>query len=70
MEKNRIKQLWREGKATVGTWLALGSPIVAEIIAHIGFDWVVIDTEHQRRYGRRLCPRCPPCWNREGTSHL
>lgn len=46
MEKNRIKQLWREGKAAVGTCLALGSPIVAEIIAHIGFDWVVIDTEH------------------------
>ena len=46
MKKNRVKELWREGKAAVGTWLALGSPIVAEIIANIGFDWVVIDTEH------------------------
>ena len=46
MKRNRVKELWREGKATVGTWLALGSPIVAEIIAHMGFDWVVIDTEH------------------------
>ncbi|GAI93415.1 unnamed protein product [marine sediment metagenome] len=46
MKKNRVKELWRKGEATVGTWLALGSPIVAEIIAHIGFDWVVIDTEH------------------------
>ncbi len=46
MKKNRVKELWGEGKATVGTWLVLGSPIVAEITAHMGFDWVVIDTEH------------------------
>jgi len=41
-----VKELWREGKAAVGTWLVLGSPIVAEIIANMGFDWVVVDTEH------------------------
>ncbi len=38
MKKNRIKELWREGKATVGTWMSLGSPITAEIIASTGFD--------------------------------
>ena len=46
MKKNKVKELWREGKATIGTWLALGSPITAEIIANIGFDWVLVDTEH------------------------
>ena len=46
MKKNRVKELWREQKAAIGTWLALDSPIVAEIIGHLGFDWVVIDTEH------------------------
>ena len=46
MKKNRVKELWQEGKASVGTWLALGSPIVSEILSHVGFDWVVIDTEH------------------------
>jgi len=46
LKKNRVKELWREGKAAIGTWLALGSPIVAEIIANLGFDWVVVDTEH------------------------
>ncbi len=46
MKKNRVKELWREGKAAVGTWLSLGNPLVAEIIASMGFDWVVIDTEH------------------------
>ena len=46
MKKNRVKELWGKGEAAVGTWLVLGSPIVAEIIAHMDFDWVVIDTEH------------------------
>jgi len=46
VKKNRVKELWRQGEATVGTWLVLGSPLVAEIIASMGFDWVVIDTEH------------------------
>ncbi|MDP6448844.1 MAG: aldolase/citrate lyase family protein [Dehalococcoidales bacterium] len=46
MKKTRVKELWRNGEAAVGTWLVLGSPIAAEIIAHLGFDWVVIDTEH------------------------
>lgn len=46
MKKNRVKELWREGKAAVGTWLVLGSPITAEIIANLGFDWIVVDTEH------------------------
>ena len=46
MKKNRVKELWREGKAAIGTWLVLGSPITAEIMANLGFDWLVIDTEH------------------------
>jgi len=46
LKKNRVKELWREGKAAVGTWLVLGSPITAEIVASMEFDWVVIDTEH------------------------
>jgi 4-hydroxy-2-oxoheptanedioate aldolase len=46
MKKNRVKELWREGKVAVGTWMVLGSPLVAEILANLGFDWLVIDTEH------------------------
>lgn len=46
MKKNHVKELWREGKSAIGVWLALGSPIASEIIGNIGFDWVVIDTEH------------------------
>jgi len=46
LKKTKVKELWREDKADVGTWLSLGSPIAAEIIANTDFDWVVIDTEH------------------------
>jgi 2-dehydro-3-deoxyglucarate aldolase len=34
------------GEELVGTWLTLGSPAVAEAVAHCGLDWVVIDGEH------------------------
>ncbi|UGS38972.1 HpcH/HpaI aldolase family protein [Capillimicrobium parvum] len=29
-----------------GAWLQLESPLVAEAIGHVGFDWVGIDTQH------------------------
>ncbi len=34
------------GEATVGTWVTLGHPSVAEVLARAGFDWIVIDMEH------------------------
>ena len=43
---NPIKHSLKSGKPTVGCWLTLASPAVAELIAHCGFDWVVIDAEH------------------------
>lgn len=46
MRSNRVKQLWKENKAAVGSWLNLGSPSAAELLAHIGFDWIVVDSEH------------------------
>ena len=30
----------------VGTWLSVGSPVVAELAAECGFDWVLLDLEH------------------------
>lgn len=39
-----------------GTWLNLGSHITAEIISGVGFDWVVIDTEHGLGdFGNLIC---------------
>ena len=44
--KNPLKAKLKTGKPTVGTWITIGHPDVAEIIAMLGFDWFVSDTEH------------------------
>lgn len=43
---NRFKRAIAKGERQIGLWSGLGSPIAAEILAHAGFDWIVIDTEH------------------------
>jgi len=30
----------------LGTWLSIGSPVIAELAAACGFDWVLMDLEH------------------------
>lgn len=40
--RNRI----RAGDLTLGSWITIGHPNVAEILANAGFDWLVIDIEH------------------------
>lgn len=44
--KNRVKEMLKEGKTTIGAWVTIGNADVAEIMAHRGFDWLVFDTEH------------------------
>jgi 2-keto-3-deoxy-L-rhamnonate aldolase RhmA len=46
MKANRIKQLLKEGQYTCGSWVSLCSPIGAEVMGMMGFDWVLIDMEH------------------------
>ena len=36
----------KTGRPTVGAWLQLPSPDVAEIIGHRGYDWAAVDLEH------------------------
>jgi len=43
---NTFKTALRDGRRQIGLWSGLGSNIGAEILAHAGFDWVVLDTEH------------------------
>jgi 2-dehydro-3-deoxyglucarate aldolase len=46
MKKNLLKQKLRQNKTTFGSWITIGNPIVAEIMAKSGFDWLTIDMEH------------------------
>jgi 4-hydroxy-2-oxoheptanedioate aldolase len=43
---NKFKRALKDGKPQIGMWSSLSSHIVAEILAHAGFDWVLLDTEH------------------------
>lgn len=36
----------RRGEASVGSWMSMAHPSIAEILSMAGYDWVVIETEH------------------------
>lgn len=46
MRPNPVKQLLKDGKPAVGTWLSLGSVLAARFMARTGWDWLTVDTEH------------------------
>jgi 4-hydroxy-2-oxoheptanedioate aldolase len=43
---NKVKQLLKQGKPAVGTWLSIPSPFSAEFMSRLGWDWLVVDSEH------------------------
>ncbi|MDR3639156.1 MAG: aldolase/citrate lyase family protein [Isosphaeraceae bacterium] len=43
---NHLKSKLARGETTLGIWVTLEAPTITEIAALLGFDWVVIDTEH------------------------
>lgn len=46
MSDRPLKARLAEGELTIGSWVTLGHPSIAEIMAGAGFDWLIIDTEH------------------------
>ena len=46
MIKNKLKQLWADGKPAINGWLSTSSPFVAEIMAAQGYDALTIDCQH------------------------
>lgn len=43
---NQFKKALREGRAQIGIWSTIPSPIVAEMLGGAGYDWVLLDSEH------------------------
>lgn len=41
-----IRQALKNRELTVGSWLQLGSPAAAEILANVGYEWLGLDCEH------------------------
>jgi 2-dehydro-3-deoxyglucarate aldolase len=46
MRQNTVKQKLAKNQLTLGTWITIGHPDVAEMIAWAGFDWFIFDMEH------------------------
>lgn len=46
MRANHARRRLAAGEPSVGTWLSLPSPEAAEYVSHLGFDWLVVDAEH------------------------
>jgi 4-hydroxy-2-oxoheptanedioate aldolase len=44
--RNEFKQALGRRELQIGLWSTLCSNLGAEIIAHSGFDWILLDTEH------------------------
>ncbi len=43
---NLLKSALRSGRASIGVWCSLGTPLTTEIVAGSGADWILIDGEH------------------------
>lgn len=43
---NPFKQALRERRPQIGLWVGLADGYVAELLASVGYDWLLIDAEH------------------------
>jgi 4-hydroxy-2-oxoheptanedioate aldolase len=41
-----LPELWRDGRTTIGAWLSLRDPYLAEVAATAGYDYVCVDMQH------------------------
>lgn len=44
--QNLFRRALLEKKLTLGAWMQIGHPAIAEIFARRGFDWICVDLEH------------------------
>ena len=46
MSNDSVRKALLERQVTIGTWIQIGHPAIAEILSNIGFDWIAADCEH------------------------
>jgi 2-keto-3-deoxy-L-rhamnonate aldolase RhmA len=44
--RNPVRKALIERKVTLGTWIQVGHPAIAELFCNAGFDWIAADCEH------------------------
>jgi 4-hydroxy-2-oxoheptanedioate aldolase len=43
---NRVREIWADGKAVINSWCGIPSSWSAEVMAHMGWDSLVVDMQH------------------------
>ena len=56
LPKNRFKAALKEGRHQLGIWNSISGSTVPEAMAAVGFDWVLIDTEHAMTEAHQVQP--------------
>ena len=51
MRTNKVKELWREGKVPTFAWLSTADTYIAEVVANVGFDAMLLDMQHGMTIG-------------------
>ena len=46
MRTNWVRERLLSGGSAIGCFMGLGSPNIAELMAQAGFDWLLVETEH------------------------
>ena len=46
MRPNRLRELWSEGEPAAIGWMSTADGLIAETMAHAGFDVIVVDMQH------------------------
>jgi 4-hydroxy-2-oxoheptanedioate aldolase len=46
MRANAVRELWTQDTPAIGCLLTLHSPLMAEVMGHVGFDWLGVDLQH------------------------
>ncbi len=75
LPKNAFKAGLKSGRCQIGLWTALPGTVPVEILSDVGFDWLVLDTEHapsdpltvlpqlQTMAAHATAPVVRPAWN-------
>jgi 4-hydroxy-2-oxoheptanedioate aldolase len=46
MKTNPVRAKLKAGQASIGTWLALPNPVLANLMSATGFEWLTVELEH------------------------
>ena len=54
---NLFKRALTENRQQIGFWSTLGTPMVADLLADSGFDWLLLDCEHSPSDVQEILPQ-------------